>query len=106
MTNDIRTLIENSNMEPKEVDRLILITLSDIHEKLNELAADMDSLRQETESVTQYRDKYPSITWLWSHRRKDLMIIMVIVFLIYTLLVTPYNIQEIRNSILGLALGG
>ena len=73
-------------------------------DKIEELEEDIISLRKCVESrvgkVESHLENYPSIVWFWIHKRKSLIIMLLIIMLMYTVLFGWVNISDIRQALL------
>lgn len=88
---EIQRMVEQGDIETSEAVRLLLLSHA-------QLLAEMGALKKELSEA----QRYPSLTWLWAHRRKDVVAMLVVVFVVYTFLFSPWHISDIRHALLQL----
>ena len=96
-TNQIKELLNQKEISIDAALALMLTAQMEIMERLAILEARQDEI-EET------HDRYPSVLWLWSNRRRELIIVAVTIALIYTVIFSPWNISDMRYWVLD-ALG-
>ena len=93
LVNEIEQLLSEDVIEPEAATRLILVSQREILESVTKL-------EEATEANSEYIAHYPSITWLWAHRRKGTVLVVALVFLALYFLLTPITISDWRHVIL------
>ena len=86
---EIRRMVEQGDLETPEAVRLLLLSHAQLLQEMVEIKEELAEQRQ-----------YPSLTWLWAYRRKDVILIIAIIFVTYTVLFSPWNISDIRQAVL------
>lgn len=75
-----------------------------LDERIDTLEVDVEKLRgcvqRRVGEVESHLEKYPSIVWFWIHRRKTLILMLLIIMLMYTVLFGWVNISDIRQALL------
>jgi hypothetical protein len=120
--NEIKKLVEEENIEIEAALRLTLasqlIVTKDLEkiktravlleenldEQMDEIIINLDKLRKcvnvQLNDTKQYLEKYPSVSWYWTNRRKTLILLILAIMVLYTVLFGPVNISDIRQAIL------
>ncbi len=120
--NEIKKLIEEDSIEIEAALRLTLASQLIVTEELgairkhavrseegldkrmDDLEVDVSELRKcvnkKVNEVESHLEKYPSIVWFWIHRRKTLLLMLLMIMLTYTVLFGWVNISDIRQAIL------
>ena len=88
---EIHNMVEHGDIETTEAVRLLLLSHAQLLSEMTELKRELAELR-----------RYPSLTWLWANRRRDVVVLLTVVFLIYTFLFAPWQISDLRQAILHL----
>jgi len=78
----IEELLKDDHIDQEAAIRLILLSQSEIIDRLSTLEEEITRLRK-------YQDDYPSLTWLLVHRRRPTILVIVsILLLLYFLSAT------------------
>ncbi len=75
----IEELLKDDHMDQEAAIRLILLSQSEIIDRLSTLEEEIAFLRE-------YQNSYPSLTWLLVHRRRVTLLIIALVFVLLYLL--------------------
>lgn len=112
---EIKKLVEEENIETEAALRLtlagqLIITqeLAElkeaVDEKIEDLETNVEGLRKcvnvNVGSIEKHLEDYPSIVWFWYHRRKSLILILLVIMLTYTVLFGWVNISDVRQALL------
>lgn len=93
----IEELLKDDHMDQEAAIRLILLSQSEIIDRLSTLEEEIACLRK-------YQDSYPSLTWLIVHRRRVTFLIIALVFILLYLLspIESIAIAQLIAKTLGL----
>ena len=112
---EIKKLVEEESIETEAALRLTLAgqliitqelveTRESMDRRIDTLEEDVERLRtcvnKKTDRIEKHLEDYPSIVWFWIHRRKSLIIILLVIMLTYTVLFGWVNISDIRQAVL------
>lgn len=101
LTNGVRLieqideLLEEQRIDSQTALRLMLLTNKELLER-------MSGCEEKTREHEAYIKGYPSVLWLWSNRRKETILVIVLVFLLLYFLMSPITISDIRHALLEL----
>ena len=98
--NEIKKLIEEENIETEAALRLTLASQIIVTEELATVKIDVEKLNKRVGALESYLTTYPSLSWFWMHRRKMLIILILLTMATYTVLFGWINISDIRQAIL------
>lgn len=100
VTQELKSMLEGGKLDSDDALRLLLVMV-------NQVQLDMMALRQKNTEVLEriakieaHNEKYPSLMYLWSNDTRRLLVILIIVFLLYTFIISPWMISDIRHVIL------
>jgi hypothetical protein len=93
LSEEIETLLAAEKIDEEAAIRLMLVSQRELLERMKVVEA-------VATANGEYLANYPSITWLWSHRRKTTVVIVIAVFLALYFLLSPVTISDIRHAIL------
>ncbi len=119
--NEIGNLLEEESIEPDVALRLILANqvtmtrqLSDIQQSVTKFRMRseerMDSFEKDIDdrlddvtdrllALEEYRTHYPSLMWLWIHRRRTLFFVAIVLALAYTVVFGWLGIDDVRHAV-------
>ncbi len=95
---EIADLLQEREISQEAATRLILRTQSRMMTKIN-------SIKTIATTANAYNKKYPSLTWLFSHRRKTTITVAFIIFAFFYSVFVPITIADIRESLLATISG-
>lgn len=93
LVSKIEELLDEERIDSEAAMRLMLLAQLELMER-------MENVEKVSNGNCDYHIKYPSITWLWSHRRKTTIAVVVAVFLLLYFMLTPIGISDLRHSIM------
>lgn len=100
LSNEIEDLLKEKKIDTDAAIRLMLVSQKEILERLASVENGVKKNGAATEEHAQFHVKYPSLTWLWYHRRKELIIAAVVLFIIFYTLFSPITISDLRHPIM------
>ncbi len=103
ITKEIKDLLKDDNLETDAALRLMLASQLVMSRRLKETKECVGEVKADVVVIKQSLERYPSIMWMWFHRRRTLIAIVFAVMLIYTVLFGVVNISDIRQALLELA---
>ena len=74
-----------------------------VNRRMTETKECIGEVKDDVSDIKHRLEKYPSILWLWFHRRKTLIAAFFVLMLMYTILFGVVNISDIRQALLHLA---
>jgi len=95
ITEQIRLLVDRDEIVVEAAIVLMLTAQMEILER-------MENIEERLKKVEDMQNRYPSATWLWAFRRREVIVLMVIIALIYTFIFSPWLISDIRHAVLDL----
>lgn len=107
----IEDLLKEDSISPEAALRLILANQVTITKELHRVNSQMDTFKdgveekvddlcKRVEALERYRTDYPSIGWLWKHRKKLVLFVMLLLMFSYAILFGWWiGIPEIRQAI-------
>ena len=93
LVSKIDALVEEQSIDTDTALRLILLSQKDVMKR-------MSAVEATSKANGEYLVHYPSLTWLWVHRKKGTIFTVVAVFLLLYFLLTPLTISDIRHGIM------
>ena len=88
----------------ERAEKRMTVLENGVDEKIEELETYKASLREcitnRVGILETYHKDYPSLVWFWIHRRKSLILMLLVIMLMYTVLFGWVNISDIRQAIL------
>ena len=93
LNDEIKQLLAEDKIDPEAATRLILVTQQEILNRMTKLEGTVAA-------NCEYIATYPSIMWLWVHRRKGTALVVVLVFLALYFVLTPITISDWRHAIM------
>lgn len=103
ITEEIVALIKEDNLNTEAALRLILANQLVVNRRTLETKTSVGEVQQDVSDIKKSLEMYPSVIWLWFHRRKTLIAAVLVLMLIYTVLFGVVNISDIRQALLSLA---
>lgn len=119
ITSQIRTLLDRDEIDPRTATSLLLTATVEILERLAE--EEKSSIRIEAaqiplatipERIVQLEKKvdkiegdmenYPPLLMLWATHPRRVILLAIMVFFVYTLIISPWMISDLRHALLGL----
>ena len=91
--NEISDLLQEKEISTEAATRLMLRTQSRIIHT-------QTAMLTQIKSVKSYNERYPSITWLYTHRRKTTIFVAFAIFAIFYSIFAPITITDIRQGLL------
>ena len=93
LINEIRDMVRSDDLETTAAIRLILVAQGETIERL-------DDLETAVLEASDRQKRYPSATWLWVHNRRSLIAVVVLVFVLYTVILAPWYVVEMRTVLM------
>ena len=103
MTEEIRELLKEDNLNTDAALRLMLASQLIMGRRQKETKECVGEVKEDVSAIKLSLERYPSIVWMWFHRRKTLIVAIFVLMLIYTVLFGVVNISDIRQAMLQLA---
>lgn len=100
ITNEIKALIKEDNLNTDAALRLILANQLIVNRRMVETKECVSELKDDIAYIKDSLEKYPSVMWMWFHKRKTLILTIVIIMVAYTVLFSPVNFSDIRQVLL------
>lgn len=92
LSNKIEELLEDDKLDTELALRLMLLTQMELLERI-------ESVETIANGNSEYLAHYPSVLWLWVHRRKSTILVVVVIFLLLYFLLIPISVSDIRHAI-------
>lgn len=64
---------------------------------IGKLREEIDVLNQKIGDLITEGAKYRPLTWYWHHKRKDLIIVLIGIGLLYTIIFSPLTVSDLRE---------
>lgn len=103
ITEEIVALIKEDNLNNDAALRLILANQLVINRRMKKTNEVVDEVKEDVSAIKLSLERYPSVMWMWFHRRKTLIAAVLVLMLMYTVLFGVVNISDIRQALLSLA---
>lgn len=100
ITDEIRTLLKEDNLNYEAALRLILANQIIISRRMRETQDSVGELKADVKDIKESLGKYPSVVWMWYHKRKTLILGVIVLMVLYTVLFSPINFSDIRQVLL------
>lgn len=99
LEDEIRRLVNAGDIQPEQALRLILASNAETLKVIKNIREEQDELQDRLTKLEGTANRYPSMLWLWSYRRRELIVILMIVFIVYTFLIAPWIATDIHTMI-------
>ena len=100
LTSEIKQMIESGKMDGDEAMRLLLVMVSRIQRDVGKMADRNEEILERVKEVERYNERYPSVYYMWQHRRHEIITTLIIIMLIYTFVASPWMISDLRHALL------
>ena len=85
LSNEIEDLLKEERIDSDAAIRLMLVSQKEILERLSSVENGVNHNGATIADHEQFHKDYPTLTWLWYHRRKELIIAAVVLFIVFLL---------------------
>lgn len=100
ITQEIKSMLSSGKLDSDEAMRLLLVMVAHIQSDVSAMATANLEILERVKDIEAYNERYPSVLYMWSTNPRKLVIIFIVIFLIYTLVVSPWMISDIRHVLL------
>ena len=100
LSNEIEDLLKEERIDSDAAIRLMLVSQKEILQRLASVENGVTANGVTAAEHERFHAKYPSLTWLWYHRRKELIIAAVVLFIVFYTLFSPITISDLRHPIM------
>lgn len=96
-SHELEKRIEEMLREGKlDSDQAIALMLASQAEVLSTIAQMQEQIR----TVTEYQQRYPSLLWLANYRKRELLTVLIALFILYLFLIEPMSADQLREWLL------
>lgn len=100
ITDEIRSLIKEENLNTDAALRLILANQIIMNRRIKETKECISEIKEDVVLIKESLERYPSLIWMWYHKRKTLIFGLIVLMVLYTILFSPINFSDIRQVLL------
>jgi len=102
VTKEVKAMLEGGKLNTDDALRLLLVMVDQVQSDVAEVKKTNKKTMKSIEELESYNAHYPSMLGLWYTNPRKLLVILIIIFLVYTFIITPWMISDIRHVLLEL----